>query len=62
MNLLKKVNLTTLIPPRYVPKLAAAVRAWLAVKNPTGKSPKQALEDWLRGNAADLRLKKKTAN
>ncbi len=38
--------------PRYAPKLAAAVRAWLAVTDSGKKSPKQALEKWLRINAS----------
>lgn len=38
--------------PRYAPKLAAAVNAWLAVTDPSKKTPKQALEKWLRENAA----------
>lgn len=42
--------------PRYAPKLAAAVRAWEAVKEPVGKSPKQALIKWLRENGAAFGL------
>ncbi len=42
--------------PRYAPKLAAAVRAWQAVKDPAGKHPKQALAKWLRENAAEFDL------
>lgn len=42
--------------PRYAPKLAAAVRAWLAIEDPKGKHPKQALTKWLRENAADFGL------
>ncbi len=42
--------------PRYAPKLAAAVRAWQAVTDPGKKSPKQALEKWLRENAARFGL------
>ncbi|PJK31342.1 hypothetical protein [Minwuia thermotolerans] len=41
--------------PHYAPKLAAAVRAWLANQNDEdlrGKHPKQALLKWLRENAA----------
>ena len=41
---------------RYAPKLAAAVRAWQAVTNPNGKSPKQALVKWLREHAAEFGL------
>lgn len=41
---------------RYAPKLAAAVRAWLAVQDPQGKHPKQALMKWLRENAAEFGL------
>lgn len=40
--------------PRYSPKLAAAVKAWLAISDPGKKSPKQALEKWLREHAAEL--------
>ena len=42
--------------PRYAPKLAAAVKAWEAVTDPKGKSPKKALDKWLRENAADFGL------
>lgn len=42
--------------PRYAPKLAASVRAWEAVTDPGKKSPKQALDKWLRENAADFGL------
>jgi hypothetical protein len=42
--------------PRYAPKLAAAVRAWQAVTESGKKSPKQALEKWLRENAAAFGL------
>jgi hypothetical protein len=42
--------------PRYVPKLAAAVRAWQAVTDPNGKSAKEALKNWLRENAAEFKL------
>lgn len=42
--------------PRFAPKLAAAVQAWLAVENPGNKSPKSALEKWLREHAAKHRL------
>ena len=42
--------------PRYAPKLAAAVKAWEAVTDPKGKSPKQALDKWLREHAADFGL------
>lgn len=40
--------------PRYAPKLAAAVRAWQAVTDPSGKHPKQALAKWLREHAAEF--------
>lgn len=40
--------------PRYAPKLAAAVRAWQAVTDPGGRSPKQALVKWLREHAAEF--------
>lgn len=46
----------------YAPKLAAAVTAWEHItKNPEllkNKSPKQALEKWLRENAKDYGLTK----
>jgi hypothetical protein len=45
--------------PRYAPKLAAAVGAWEAIDDVSklgGKSPKKALEKWLRENAADFGL------
>lgn len=42
--------------PRYAPKLAAAVGAWLAVTDPGKKSPKQALEKWLREHAVEFGL------
>lgn len=42
--------------PRYAPKLAAAVRAWLAVEDPKGKHPKQALMKWLREHSSEFGL------
>lgn len=42
--------------PRYAPKLAAGVQAWLAVEDPKGKSPKQALQKWLREHGAEFGL------
>ncbi len=42
--------------PRYAPKLAAAVSAWQAVTGAGKKSPKQALEKWLREHAASFGL------
>lgn len=42
--------------PRYAPKLAAAVRAWQAVTDLRGKTPKQALMKWLREHAAEFSL------
>jgi hypothetical protein len=45
--------------PRYAPKLAAAVQAWLASEQEaaaTGKSPKQALIKWLRVHAVEFGL------
>jgi hypothetical protein len=45
--------------PRYASKLAAAVNAWLAMEDSKlieGKSPKQALDKWLRENAAKFGL------
>ncbi len=40
--------------PRYAQKLAAAVSAWIAVTDPKGKTPKQALDKWLREHAAEF--------
>lgn len=42
--------------PRYAPKLAASVNAWLAVTAPNGRHPKQALTKWLREHAAEFGL------
>lgn len=42
--------------PRYAPKLAASVKAWQAVTDPRGRSPKKALDNWLREHAADFGL------
>ena len=43
--------------PRYAPKLAAAIHAWLATDGDLGsKSPKQALAKWLREKAATFGL------
>ena len=45
--------------PRYAPKLAAAVRAWMALDGESsisGKSPKQALTKWLREHAREFGL------
>ena len=42
--------------PRYAPKLAASVRAWQAVTDAGRKSPKQALDKWLREHAAEYNL------
>lgn len=37
--------------PRYAPKLAAAVEAWLAVVDVRTETPKAALKRWLENNA-----------
>lgn len=42
--------------PRYAAKLAAAVRAWQAVTDTGSKSPKQALDKWLREHAAEFQM------
>ncbi len=45
--------------PRYAPKLAAAVKAWLASGDESatrGKSAKQALVKWLREHASEFGL------
>ena len=48
---------------RYSKKLAATVHAWLAVENPgVGKSPKAALDRWLREHAAEFNLTNETGN
>ena len=48
--------------PCYAPKLAAAIHAWEHVTaNPAllkGKTPKKALENWLRENASTYKLTK----
>jgi len=41
---------------RYAPKLAASVRAWLAVTDTGKTSPKRALAKWLREHAAEFGL------
>ena len=45
--------------PRYAPKLAAAINAWLAMDNASlfkGKSAKQAIDKWIREHAAEYEL------
>ncbi len=42
--------------PRYAPKLAAAVKAWQAVTDAGKRSPKQALDKWLREHASEFGL------
>ncbi|UBQ04885.1 hypothetical protein LCC91_09985 [Tepidimonas taiwanensis] len=44
--------------PRYAPKLAAAVSAWLAAGEVAGRSPKETLKKWLREHAAQFGLTK----
>ncbi|HUQ38401.1 MAG TPA: hypothetical protein VM144_18685 [Aestuariivirga sp.] len=50
---------------RYAPKLAAAVKAWIAVgeksKN-SPRTPKQLLEEWLLKHAAEFGLQDKRGN
>lgn len=41
--------------PRYAPKLAAAVQAWLAVTDPGKKTPKTALKEWLQEHAGEYK-------
>ncbi|WP_367025173.1 hypothetical protein ABZN20_10180 [Methylococcus sp. ANG] len=48
--------------PRYAPKLAAAVKAWQAVTDTGGKTPKRALEKWLREHAADFGMTDEDGN
>ena len=43
--------------PRYAPKLAAAVKVWLAMEDDNlfkGKSPKDAMENWLESRYSEL--------
>lgn len=42
--------------PRYARRLAAAVNAWLAVTQASGKSVKDAIKKWLREHAAEYGL------
>ena len=45
--------------PKYAPKLAAAINAWLSIpdeKALRGKSPKQVLLKWLREHASEYKL------
>ena len=45
--------------PRYAAKLAASVKAWLAMEDENllnGKKPKAAMEDWLSSRYSDLGL------
>ena len=61
-------NRTYLNPdsPHYAPKLAAAVKVWEAItddQNMTnGKTPKQAMEKWLRVHASEYGLTKDDGN
>lgn len=48
--------------PRYSRKLAAVVRAWQAVTDPGKRTPKQALEKWLREHAAEFGLTDEEGN
>ena len=50
--------------PRYAPKLAAAVTAWQSVTDDDlrGKSPKGAIEKWLREHAAEFGLSDEEGN
>lgn len=47
---------------RYAPRLAAAVNAWLAVKQASGKSVKDAIKKWLREHAAQYGLTNEDGN
>ncbi|WP_129562593.1 hypothetical protein [Paraburkholderia dokdonensis] len=42
--------------PRYAPRLAAAVNAWLAVTQASGKSVKDSIKKWLREHAGQYGL------
>ena len=48
--------------PNYAPKLAAAIHAWIAVTSETslleGKTPKHAIDKWLRQHANEYGLTK----
>jgi hypothetical protein len=52
--------------PCYAPKLAAAVRAWKAISTDpallAGKTPKKAIEKWLRENASYYGLSDEDGN
>lgn len=48
--------------PRYAPKLAAAVNAWIAITDPGKLSPKKALEKWLREHAAEFKMTDESGN
>lgn len=48
--------------PRYAPKLAAAINAWMAVTEPGNTSAKKALEKWLRENAAHFGMTDEEGN
>jgi hypothetical protein len=48
--------------PRYAPRLAAAVNAWLAVTQGSGKSVKDAIKKWLREHAAEFGLTNEDGN
>ena len=51
---------------RYAPKMAAAIHAWEFVNSDPGllkgKTPKQAIETWLRAHANDYGLTKEDGN
>jgi hypothetical protein len=59
-------NLSNKIGEFYAPKLAAAVRAWNEVTSDSealnGKTPKKALEVWLRKHASEYCLTNKDGN
>ena len=44
--------------PRYAPKLSAAIKSWLAMEGTdlAGRTPKQALTNWLREHASEFGL------
>lgn len=48
--------------PRYAPMLAAAIKAWEAVTDPNGRGTRQALEKWLRENAATFGMTDEQGN
>jgi len=55
-TLIETMDFLDLLNQRYAPKLAAAVKAWQAVTDTGKRSPKQALDKWLREHATEFGL------